>query len=124
MHYSRLRLRGEIGDANPMRAELGSGSVNGDGYVIFGKQIHPLAGAQGKLLEHRQVLYDAIGPGPHPCKWCSKMLTWKGTPGLRINVDHLDFDRVNNVLLNLVVSCLDCNTKRQEVTRSSKGKVA
>jgi len=41
-----------------------------------------------------------------------KELPWRGGASRAINVDHLDGDRLNNAPTNLVVSCLDCNTKR------------
>lgn len=69
---------------------------------------HPLADRVGRVAEHRRVLYDAIGPGPHPCHWgCGKVLGWGGVSGL--NADHLDGDRLNNALDNLVPSCGPCN---------------
>ena len=89
--------------------------ISADGYRhLTGLFDHPLA-RRGKVAEHRKVLYDAIGPGPHPCYWrhlsgCGNdSLTWDdGTHG--INVDHLDEVRLNNDLDNLVVSCRSCNT--------------
>lgn len=112
MHYSRLRKRGALGAAGAIRRQKGEGSVNGDGYRVIKAPGHPLATAQGKLLEHRAVLYAAIGDGLHPCHWCGKKLPWRGGAARAINVDHLDDNRLNNALTNLVVSCLDCNTKR------------
>ena len=84
------------------------------GYLFLtGQQDHPIANADGTLAEHRKVLYDAIGPGPHACHWkdqfdCGRTsLEWDN-----ICVDHLDSDTLNNTLENLVVSCRSCNTKR------------
>ena len=80
------------------------------GYLILTGQRHPLA-IGGALAEHRKVLYDAIGPGPHECHWgCGKLLQWGGTDG--IHVDHVDGDRANNSRENLVVSCGACNCLR------------
>lgn len=110
-HYTRLRRRGHEGSPERERGEFGCGYVNGDGYRVIHAPGHPLAGAQGKALEHRVVLYEQIGPGSHPCHWCGRSLPWKG--GAKgIQVDHLDGDRLNNDAANLVVACLDCNTKR------------
>lgn len=62
---------------------------------------------------HRIIMYDAIGEGPHPCHWCGEMLNWgRGTGKGVLNVDHLDGDKKNNVLSNLVVSCHRCNCSR------------
>ena len=89
-----------------------------DGYrVLTGLQGHPLARrtrgfrGRGEVMEHRKVLYDAIGPGPHLCHWgCGKSLGWGGIGG--IIVDHLDDDRLNNSPENLVPSCNHCNMYR------------
>lgn len=112
MHYNRLRKSGDVGSPERKRREIGSGSINGYGYRVVADSSHPLAGAQGKLLEHRGVLFDAIGPGPHPCHWCGKSLDWRGSAATRINVDHLDNCKTNNERANLVVACLNCNSKR------------
>ena len=93
-----------------------------EGFVIWPKtghimltmqQGHPLADRAGHIFEHRKVLYDEIGPGPHPCHWhpmsgCGNLtLEWAD-----ISVDHLDDDPTNNDLANLAVSCLRCNWGR------------
>lgn len=76
---------------------------------------HPLADVNGVVLEHRKVLHDIIGPGPHACHWnyfseCGKtQLTWGGLDG--IQVDHLDGDKTNNDPANMVASCLACNRR-------------
>lgn len=119
LHYSRLRSTGELGGPR-QRGPMGEGSVNSYGYRVVRAPRHPLATAQGKLLEHRGLLFDQIGPGAHPCAWCSKSLTWRGPAESRVNVDHLDFDKLNNALDNLVVSCLDCNTKRRPLREASR----
>ena len=116
MHYSR-EMTGVEGGAGPMRRMPGMGTIDMYGYVVLTGVVHPIATAQGKLPVHRRVLYDAIGPGPHHCHWCDKLLQWQGDPATRVNVDHLDFNRQNNVRANVVASCLDCNTKRREHPR-------
>jgi hypothetical protein len=82
------------------------------GYLFLtGQQDHPIANADGTLAEHRKVLYDAIGPGPHECHWgCGRLLEWGGRDG--IHADHLDGDKTNNTPENLVVSCGPCNCLR------------
>jgi len=70
---------------------------------------HPLSIGNGEVLEHRYVLYEKIGAGPHPCHWgCGALLTW----GVDLHVDHLDSDRLNNDPANIVPSCNPCNVRR------------
>jgi hypothetical protein len=77
---------------------------------------HPLATTGAIVMEHRAVLYDKIGSGPHECHWhfvydCGKTdLHWGGLDG--ICVDHLDHDKANNDPTNLVPSCCGCNLRR------------
>ena len=112
-HYTRLRRKGSPGEAARLRGVFGAGSVNGDGYRVLHDRSHPLATAQGKVLEHRVVLFEKIGDGAHPCHWCRTIVAWgEGPAGSRLNVDHLDANKLNNDPGNLVPSCLDCNTKR------------
>jgi len=84
------------------------------GYLFLtGQQDHPIANADGTLAEHRKVLYDAIGPGPHECHWCKRTLAWgNGIEG--ICVDHLDGDKLNNNPANLAPSCHKCNWDRSK----------
>lgn len=74
---------------------------------------HPLAGRGGRAAVSRLDLYAEIGPGPHPCHWCGRMLQWTvGIASDSIIVDHLDWNPINDELENLVVSCNSCNTRR------------
>lgn len=73
---------------------------------------HPLAWPDGRVRVHRAVLYDKIGPGPHPCAWCGRELDWFESP--RITSDHLDGDTWNNDPDNLVPACLGCNGSRRK----------
>lgn len=78
--------------------------------VLCNQYEHPLSRG-GQLEEHRKVLYDKIGPGPHYCHWdCGKLLEWGGIRG--ICSDHLDGDTLNNDPENLVPSCVVCNRQR------------
>lgn len=81
-----------------------------DGYLLWNRSEHPLA-INTAVSEHRAVLFDKIGPGPHLCHWsCGKLLEWGGKEG--ICVDHLDGDTTNNDPENLVCSCIACNFRR------------
>lgn len=74
---------------------------------------HPLArGVRQIAYVHRVVLYDAIGPGIHPCHWCGREVDWNGQRIRRLVVDHVDGDTWNNTRENLVPSCYPCNTGR------------
>lgn len=91
----------------------------GTGYQFRRDPDHPLADAKGVVRVHRAVLFDAIGPGPHPCHWCGTILNWRTfrdsenptAPGA-ITVDHLDLNHRNNAVDNLVPSCHACNVWR------------
>lgn len=74
---------------------------------------HPLAMANGRAYEHRVVLYDKIGAGPHACHWCGTEVEWvgKGQPK-ELQPDHLNDDGGDNRPENLVPSCRSCNTAR------------
>lgn len=87
-------------------------------YVIGWHPEHPLRGKRGEVFEHRVVLYDHIGPGPHPCHWCGSPVDWRvraqwaSFRGDELVVDHLDGNPQNNDPANLVPSCFTCNTRR------------
>lgn len=79
--------------------------------VLTGQWEHPIS-VKGVLAEHRKVLYNRIGPGPHLCHWgCGRALRWGGLKGTV--ADHLDGDITNNTPDNLVPSCNMCNIHRK-----------
>ena len=72
---------------------------------------HPLCKGRNIIPEHRFVLYESIGEGPHSCYWdCGKSLDWHNAS---LVVDHLNWNRSDNRLENLVPSCRKCNSSRQ-----------
>jgi hypothetical protein len=85
---------------------------------VIRKPGHPLAYKDGRIKEHRFVLYEKIGPGPHACHWCGREIQWM--PGGRaafrdrryLVPDHLDTNPLNNAPGNLVPSCVPCNSSR------------
>lgn len=95
------------------KAPDGAGSISQAGYRIIKAHGHPMANDQGNAFEHRVLLFDAIGPSGHPCHWCNRPLVWLGPTGVdKLCIDHLDDNKVNNDLANLVPSCVVCNAQR------------
>ena len=75
---------------------------------------HPIAPPSGMLAVARLVLFDKVGPGPHPCHWCGVEVDWKtGLVNGALIADHLNWDRNDDSPENLVPACLPCNTNRQ-----------
>lgn len=114
MHYERNKRNGTPDRKTPAHRIVTRGYV----YVI--RAGHPLsAGVVNKYVaEHRIVLFDAIGPGTHPCHWCSKPVRWDGRWPKDLDalvVDHLDDVKGNNDRDNLVASCNPCNVARAQI---------
>jgi hypothetical protein len=114
MHYSRQRYHGDTSKTSwgittaPDRRRYRSCSRPG----------HPLASRNGSVLEHRAVLYDAIGPGPHPCHHCGTPVDWHTSDrSAQLEVDHLNHTADDNRRENLVPSCRSCNRRRSGVRR-------
>lgn len=104
MHSTRLSRYGSL--ELPQRPE--PSRLNANGYRVIQATGHPVAHRSGTAFEHRVVLYDAIGPGSHPCNWCGKQVSW----GSDLQTDHVDHDPQNNAPDNLVPSCGPCNVRR------------
>jgi len=101
-HYYRMRRTGTTD-----KKGFGFKYITNTGYVTIYKPEHPLAWKQGRVFEHRVVLYDHYGPGEQECFWCGKKLLWVDVIG-----DHLNENKQENVISNLVISCNDCNRAR------------
>jgi hypothetical protein len=80
--------------------------VNAYGYRVVHAPGHPLAWRRGDITEHRMVLYDQFGPGPHPCSQCGRPLE-----GSELTVDHINCDRLDNRPENLQPCCRPCHPK-------------
>lgn len=107
-HYSRMRRNGTLQLKTKARQAAG---VTIEGYAWLLDVSHPLSRV-GRVLAHRKTLYDHIGSGEHPCHWCGKPVRWGGRKRGALVVDHLDGDKLNNEIENLVPACNPCNSAR------------
>lgn len=108
MHYARKRVGYAGPFAAPAVVQLQHG-YEGNRSLPH----HPISGPTGQLYEHRRVLFEAIGSGPHTCEWCAKPIDWwSESQASKLFVDHLDGKKNNNTRSNLVASCHSCNVKR------------
>lgn len=106
-HYYRMRRTGSYEVIVPDRPPC----VRSDGYVMEHLPDHPIwEETNGRIYQHRRVFYDAYGRGPHDCHWCGSSVDWPN-----LHVDHLNFDKSDNSLENLMPSCAKCNIGRAEV---------
>ena len=78
------------------------------GYLLEYCPDHPLVRESSpRVYQHRAVYYQHHGAGPFECHWCNRPVTWEG-----MHVDHIDDDKQNNAISNLVASCPTCNQAR------------
>jgi hypothetical protein len=108
-------FRRRVPDKALRRRRQGTGRqyVTDQGYRVVTRAGHPLADSSGRVYEHREVLYGALGEGPHKCHWCGRGLAWKRRSGFaRLVTDHLNDNRTDNRIENLVPSCTNCNSDR------------
>jgi len=64
------------------------------------------------------VFFENKGYGPFRCHWCNIPVSWTN-----MHIDHLDDNKTNNSILNLVSSCSRCNTTRSGLYLSNLIKV-
>jgi len=103
--YMRMRRKGTT-DYKPLPLYR---TIQSAGYIWVREPSHPLADSTGLVYEHRFVFYNKHGVGPFKCHWCGQDIEWEV-----MHVDHLDDDKTNNNIENLVPSCPRCNQKRGE----------
>ena len=102
-HYGRFRRHGSTGLApNHKDCKL----EHTGGYLLVYAPKHPLA-KSARLYEHRFVYYNEHGEGPFDCFHCGVEVRWDN-----LHIDHLDDNKKNNSLSNLVSSCPSCNKTR------------
>lgn len=101
-HYYRLRRNGSF-ELNPIIGKY----ITDAGYVKILHRDHPLADSNGNVYEHRMIVYDSLNNNIPMCFWCGEELTWNNAV-----VDHLNENKSDNRLNNLVVSCNNCNRAR------------
>ena len=105
--YGRMRRRGTTDYWHP-DARI----KDCQGYWRVYDPNHPLANRNSRVYEHRLIAYQHYGPGRQTCGWCGCGLTWGD-----LHIDHLDDDRDNNHIGNLVISCGTCNRARTAARR-------
>lgn len=102
-HYMRMRRYGSLDRVRVPAERL----ITAYGYVSVYRPGHPLAYRDGRVLEHRAAYFDAHGHGPFECHWCGVTVTWD-----TLHIDHLNDEKTDNSLSNLVASCAACNVRR------------
>lgn len=105
-HYYR---RYRTGHVELLKRDIPLVQEHTHGYLLDYAPDHPLGtrGRRNRVYQHRRVYYEANGDGPFACHWCGIEVTWA-----TMHVDHVDADRKNNSLSNLVASCPACNVQR------------
>lgn len=101
--YMRMRRKGTT-DYKPLPPYH---TMQSAGYIWVREPSHPLADSTGLVYEHRFVFYKHNGEGPFQCHWCGIDIEWA-----TMHIDHLDDNKANNNIENLVPSCPLCNQKR------------
>jgi len=114
-HRTRWYKHGDPMTGRPLRPQRarGEGWITPAGYFRYYLPGHPTADVHDRVFHHRVVLYDALGPGAHPCHWCGNPVAWETPHPGGLEVDHLDGDKTNNDLTNLVPTCHADNIRRR-----------
>lgn len=113
VHYNAARDRREFPDLpppelRPPKIHPGDTRPHSSGYTLVYSPGHIISPRRPHVFQHRLVMFDIIGYGPHRCGHCATHINW----GAGLEVDHLDYQRDNNDPSNLLQSCHGCNTRR------------
>lgn len=105
MHYGRLRRNGTLELKQVQKLEY----LHSNGYVRVYVPGHRLLFTHVGNYEykHRVVYFNQHGAGPFTCHWCSAVITWND-----MHIDHVDSNKTNNDISNLVAACARCNQSR------------
>lgn len=110
-----LALLGSGVRSDPIPKPKVARRATGLGYQETEGGDHPLTWKNGSVAVHRVVLFDKIGGGDQACHWCGAAIYWNAPRGIsKLQVDHLDDDRLNNDPTNLVPACMTCNIQRSD----------
>lgn len=104
MHYGRERRGVPLSETRVPKHKYKSGA----GYTVLNNKTgHPIAGKDGRIFEHRFVVYQHLKGVCSSCFWCSAPLTWDTCV-----IDHLNEVKDDNRIDNLVIACTPCNRAR------------
>ena len=81
-------------------------TITSNGYYVVYEKSHPLSDKYGRLYEHRKIVYDE--KRRMICGYCNIKLSID-----TFHVDHINRDKSDNSSNNLIVTCQQCNNKRE-----------
>jgi hypothetical protein len=111
-HRARLRRTGQLELTDRRQPVI----TTPEGYrKVIAEPGHPLTDKSNRVYEHRLVLFNRIGEGPHRCHWCNTAIGWSD-----LHADHLNARRDDNRPENIAAACGPCNVQRATRVRDPK----